>query len=211
VTAATARRIYLDGGAMWVDPLLPLSKLVANYAVALASILAPVLGVVGFRSWKRELTGKTKYNSAHKILLCLYRIRDRVDIIRNPFFDASEYYHTSIMNCDVSLSKNAFRQEAHAYNNRLKPLRELYDEFHLLALEAEALWPSNVRQLFGDVVKQLSKLFITARTYYDREQRDDALENIYKIVVHHDKDDDYKTTLEAHINSVECFFKPYLG
>lgn len=192
------------------EPYIHWSELASNLAVTAVSVATPILGLFGFRSWRRELTGKTKYQSSHKILLVLYKIRDRIDVARNPFFDVAEYQGFSHDDKDVNLLNAGFRQEAYAYNRRLIPLRELYEELHMLSLEAEALWEDDVKQQFRDVEDQLNKLFIDARKYYSRERKDDHLESLYKIIIHHEDNDDYMVRLEKHIETIENYFKPYL-
>lgn len=192
------------------EPYIHWSELVSNLAIATASVVTPILGIFGFRSWRRELTGKTKYQSAHKIILSLYKIRDQIDTVRTPFFDITEYHQPSATCADLKLLKDGFRQEAYAYNNRLVSLKELYGELRVLSLEAEALWPSEVKKYFEDAANHLNKLFITARTYYNRERKDDQLEPFYKIIIHHDGDDEYRMTLKKYIEAIENYFKSYL-
>jgi hypothetical protein len=56
----------------------------------LASITAGIVAIIGLQTWKKQLKGKTEYELAQRLLMAVYKIRDAIYYVRNPFMSAGE-------------------------------------------------------------------------------------------------------------------------
>lgn len=59
-------------------------------ATGVAAVSALIIGWRGISAWRRELTGRHGFELARRILLALFRLRDAVEAVRNPFMSLSE-------------------------------------------------------------------------------------------------------------------------
>jgi type IV secretory pathway VirB2 component (pilin) len=66
-------------------PIQPWVTLIKDIVTGLAAATAAVIGVLGLRTWKAQLKGKTEYETARSLLRCVYRVRDAMRVVRNPF------------------------------------------------------------------------------------------------------------------------------
>jgi hypothetical protein len=78
-------------------------------------------------------------------MLATYRLRDAVRACRSPFIQAQEF-PTGYRGRDHATAQEELDAWAHVYKSRWTPVWEAIQEYDARALEAEALWGSDIRQ-----------------------------------------------------------------
>jgi hypothetical protein len=112
----------------------------------ITSVALVLIGISGLETWKRQLRGNVEYDQSRKLLRAVYKVRDAIRIVRNPFMGTAEHITAleragistkEINSFDDKLRDKAFRL---AYQGRLEKLSEAVSELNLVAFEAEVLW-----------------------------------------------------------------------
>ncbi|OQY20711.1 MAG: hypothetical protein B6I35_10155, partial [Anaerolineaceae bacterium 4572_32.2] len=64
--------------------------LAKDVVTILAALVAATVAIMGLRTWRKQLRGKTEYELARRLLRSVYRVRDAIRIVRNPFISSAE-------------------------------------------------------------------------------------------------------------------------
>jgi hypothetical protein len=198
----------------WIIELVPFFK---DLCIAFAAVGGFAIALLGLRTWRKELKGKTEYDLARRILATTYKIRNAIQSVRNPFMSASEYAGTETGKNE----KNArYQGIAEAYQKRWNSVNEGLLELDVVTLEAEAIWGS---ELIADMkpLKECSKeLFVNIKRYlltqqsenYQEQMSQEKWEKIDKIIYSSNSPDDdefYRRLLDA-VKKIEERVKPHL-
>ena len=68
-----------------------LISILSNAFIGLSALAVAVIGFVGLRQWRAELTGKTKFDIARKLAILAFQYRDEYKRARNPFTFPGEW------------------------------------------------------------------------------------------------------------------------
>ena len=125
--------IYVDS---WAEVVLAAS--------ATATAIAAGFGV---GTWRKTLVDTRMHDAGRNLLIATYKIRDAIEVYRDPFIPVSEQNPADIQNgISPSQRTNAGASAmAYVYNNRNKLLREIYVGFSEAELVAEALWADDAK------------------------------------------------------------------
>jgi hypothetical protein len=196
----------------------------------ISSLVLIYVGISGLKTWKRQLKGNTEYEQARKLLRAIYKVRDAIRNVRNPFMDTGEHV-SALEKAGISpeeltpfnseLQKKAFRL---AYQGRLERLNDALAELNLTAFEAEVLWG----KLFLDAISPLRKcigdLFWAVQTHFlfesqTRDRNPALVQEVDEIFWGYDqlitgdtaeiKNAYSKKVIEA-IKGVEDFIRPHV-
>lgn len=110
-----------------------------------AAVVTAHVAVNGLKRWRQELEGKTQFDAARGLVKSTYKLRDKLQICRSPFYSAHEfpaYYKGGLGACS---SEEETRAWAHVYKNRWDSVWNAVQEFDSQTLEAEALWGGSIR------------------------------------------------------------------
>lgn len=114
--------------------------------LAVAAVVTATVAIVGLKNWSRELRGKTEFEAARNLIKMTYRVRDELQYSRAPFVSVGEFpsdYPGTGQNVSAQEEAQAW---SHVYGRRWEPVRQALEEFETHALEAEALWGSDIRK-----------------------------------------------------------------
>ena len=126
-----------------------------------AAIVTAVVAVKGLESWRRELKGKTEFETAKGMIKATYKLRDELSNCRSPLIRAYEFpdFYKG------STGKHSAEEEAEAwanvYEKRWEPVWKAIQDFDVQTLEAEALWGKDVREK-TDELRQCARELNTA-------------------------------------------------
>ncbi len=189
-------------------------SVIKDIIIAFAAVVTTCLAFYGVTSWKREISGKVKYDSARNLLLATYKLRDAIFDARDPLISASEFTES-----DAHSEAPSSRYNAHidVFHNRWKPIWVSLIEYDAATLEAEAVFGVNVKHIssrFRDCVETLWKstefyLDIMAGNTDPRDEKV-VIENRNEVFATRNSEDDISTKIKKAISLMEVYLKPIL-
>lgn len=124
------------------------------------AVTGAVVAVQGLRSWKVQLRGKSTYELAKGLLGELYKYRDAVRTVRNPFISSHEF-ETPEGEVPADPNSNAGRHQGKvgAYMARWRGVQESRARFYPEIIESKVLWGDEFEGLMKPLFELENKLF----------------------------------------------------
>lgn len=183
--------------------LNPLST-ISSIAVGLAAVAGAVIAALGLGTWREQLKGTSEYEAARDALLRVYKLRDSLEYVRQPFLMVSE----------ASSGDDAQPWEVSAYQNRWKHVRDAMIELDAALLECEVLWGKSVKPHSARLVKLVNRLNRAVGMYIqsklDPAFADDFTKELRDTLYSGSGKDEYNTELALCVNEFEQFVRPHL-
>lgn len=128
----------------------------ADVAMAVGALGAAYAAIRGVNTWKKSLEDTRMHDAARDLLIATYRMRDAIEIYRDPFIPIYEQNPEHIQNgvSPSDRSQAGASAFAYVYRNRNKLLRKVFVSFSEAELVAEALW--------GEKIKPKTERLLTA-------------------------------------------------
>lgn len=127
-----------------------------------------VIAIVGLQTWKKQLRGKTEYELARRLLRAVYKTRDAIKLVRNPFASASEIA-ASVNEAGIDLDPQEpdyfNKSQGYLYERRWKKIQEAVAELDVEAFEAEVIWDKDVRDVLIPLRQQVGELHSCVELY----------------------------------------------
>jgi len=67
-----------------------LISVIKDITTAIVAIIGVGVAIAGLSTWRKQIKGKTEYDLARRLLKSIYKIRDSIPAVRNPFQLAGE-------------------------------------------------------------------------------------------------------------------------
>ena len=100
-----------------------LVSLISDIAIGTSAIFVAVMAFLGLQTWRKELTGKAKFDLAHDLMLTGFKLKAHSEDARNPFTYLTESAGRSRQE-DETPNVSQVLDEWYAKASRLKPLQE---------------------------------------------------------------------------------------
>lgn len=114
-----------------------------------AAIMGAWVAWRGLHTWREQLTGQTEYDLAKRLLRDLYRYRDAVAAVRNPFMSVGEMADDIPLDDDpVPTPEWHHAGTTRAYQRRWEQLAAVRADLYPELLEAEVVWGDEINALF---------------------------------------------------------------
>jgi len=187
-----------------------------------SSIALVLIGISGLETWKRQLRG----NTARDVLRAVYKTRDAIRHVRNPFMSSAEHlvalqksgFDTEkIIKFDDELQKRA---SGLAYQYRWEKIAEAMTKLNLAAFEAEVLWEKKVIVALNPLRKSVGELNWALQTYLEKRDglRDIKMQERVEKIVFGFEDllednktkNDFSNEVVNGIKEIEEFIRPRL-
>lgn len=195
-------------------------------AAAVAAFIAAFVAWKGLKSWRDQLTGRTEYELARRILRAVYQLRDAIQAVCNPAIFPSEFLQardeSGIQPDDSIPGTNAEDIQA-VYNQRWKLITAAISDLGVESLEAEVLWGQEVVQHLKPLRHQcVSKLrmhlehYISMRNDNPYQQPNLSAEeyqethNIIYMTSNDPSKDAFTGEITQAVQSFENFIRSYL-
>ena len=126
-----------------------------------SSMLLGIIAIIGLTTWKKQIKGKTEYELARRLLRAVYKTRDAIQYVRNPYASSSEnFVAMKEANLDLDPFDPGFHQESQfaLYKFRWNEVQKAMIELDLEAFEAEVLWGKEIKDLIVPLRKQVNVL-----------------------------------------------------
>ena len=191
-------------------------QMIKDICLIVAAGIGSYVGLVGLSAWKRKIAYSEEYELSKAILISVYKIRQKVEIIRWPYREYTYKKNSEQENADVS----EWRGLVDSYNKQWEETSKVMSEFGSRMLEAHVLFGEKVSKKVELVNTIVNELRFTTREYLDeinpenenRMERIDTdwYEEIRKILYSSTHEDEYSQRFEQAIKEIENVLKPYV-
>lgn len=216
---------------MTITEKLSVAKDIASILSGLSG-LAAVAALIGataawrsLKSWRQQLTGRTQYELARRLLRCVYKVRDEIRSVRNPAIFPGEFVEASTeagIEHDSSKPGFSHEQTRAVYHRRWRRLVDAISDFDVELLEAEVLWGQEITEQMLPLRQCINKLGININRLLDsgdpnihrrralsRKHQEEMSAVIYEVSTN-PAEDEFTAEVNAAIDPIEKFIRPYL-
>ena len=187
-----------------------------NFVESLLAAGAIVLAILGFKSWRLEMRGKTQYALARRVLADVYAVRNAISMVRNILMVGEEFAARPGRNPQ---SKESTPEDVlYAYEKRWDRLAEPSNKLDLDLIEAEVLWgkalqkhASELRACIIELQLNLSRHLRTLRDEsFARRLPEDARKEIMAVVYAGGKNDALAERVNKAVEGFEAVLKRHI-
>ncbi len=184
---------------------------VAELGLSVVNTIAIVVGVistiVGVNAWKKQLKGSTNYELARRYLRAVYKVRDAINHVRNPFILASEL-SVALKDSGLSEQEQEDRLKSHraVYALRWREISSALSDLHVELLEGEVSWGKDAASVADDLLRLVRELLVNLEQHLDGSDRPFGNEIVYRS----GKNDQFGTRVDGSIEKIEKFLRPHL-
>lgn len=178
-----------------------------------APFLAAIVAFAAFKSWRRELHGKSRFEAARKLLLAAMELRDQVKAARSPLMGSEEWKSRPK---DPNERPEVAHQNdfAYAYYKRLEKVDGAVRTFSLACMEATVFWYVEVPELTRPILRKVVELGAAAHVYFtppspppNRDER----ERFGAIIFGGAAEDPFAKELDQGVHKLEEFLRQWIG
>ncbi|MDH4395253.1 MAG: hypothetical protein QE278_06220 [Limnobacter sp.] len=173
---------------------------------------ALVIGGLGLSTWRRQLHGTSKFQVAKNILITTYQIQDAIQAVRSPML----FLRKEEVEAGRSLD-----EEQRIYSERLTSLYEKRSELRALALEARAIWGTEVTDCFQPIQDLIGTLRAEIWLHFwlkgayagpgaQVDRSPERVEANDKIVYYVNDKDEFTQKIQSAVDGVEKMYKERL-
>ena len=186
---------------------MEITRLILEIINTLAIVGGAIMAVIGVNAWKKQLKGSTEYELAKRYLKSVYKIRDAIKFVRNPFISIDEMAvalkENGVENPDYSNNQQTNRV---VYSVRWKKVMEARTDLDVELLEAEVLWGKEAVNVVSDLNAQINKLYISLKMFLEERSIKPNRDIIYDM----GDQDTFNPEVKKAIEKIESFIKPHL-
>jgi hypothetical protein len=174
--------------------------LAKDFFTCLSVFVAAGVAVLGFRTWKRQLQWKTRYELAIRLKQAIYRLRDALAQIRNP----------------VGFEVEPGSSQQQAFEALWRSAREAKRDLDALSIEAEAMWEDEYTEKLKPLLECYNTLRATSSVYAGKVQNPQSnvpfRKEDYEILFVEDDEQEnlFSDRIAEAVQQMEIFLKPYM-
>ena len=197
-------------------------SIIKDVLVALTAIVVAGGAIYGLRTWKRELTGKAKFDVARNVMFYSFKLNEDFKYARSPFTNADEMA-ARLKGENESPDKAHWLDVWYARNIRLQPAYEDIRKMQEAAWEAEIVLGDEAGKLVSESVILLRKSLVELSVAIDVYHRT-MLQESGRTFVNSDQDflrrqedimwsrsdDKFSEGVEQAIDQLSSALKPYV-
>jgi len=190
--------------------------------LGISAVVVAGVAWVGLQTWKRELTGKAKFEAAQKMMRLTLKFQANLEGVRSPFLGYAEYANRA-KHPEEPESVSHVVDEWYARTNRINAVFENLTQIIEVKWETEILLNESSVQSIEEVVKSLRESYTdlasaiasyfeircdevrTGDLYQDQEWLKGLRETISSV-----QDDDYKKKVDNAIDILSSTLKQYV-
>lgn len=199
-----------------------LVSIASDIAVGVSALTVAGVAFFGVRRWRKELTGKAKFDAARNVMLLGFRLNAGFESARNPFTYSTEYTGRSRQENEPS-DVSQVLDEWYARGSRLKPLQEDLVKIQETSWEAEILLGEDSSKRVSEAItvyrRSYAELSAAIYSYFETRREEvvrsdpykdqDWLRELHKIIYLRTEDDFSKRIEEATTN-LKTALQPYV-
>ena len=174
---------------------------------AVSTAIVAGVAIYGITEWRRQLKGKTNYETARRYLKSALKLRDAMKYVRNPFIPVSEM--------QSALKENGFKEDEYndnkkmnrsVYSVRWNKVRESWTNLEAELIEAEISWGPSAVKAQNSLDSCVRKLFASISLYLDGHGREFQDNIIYDT----GEQNEFTKEITKAIEEIEVFLRPHL-
>ena len=200
-------------------------SLVKDIITALSALTVAVIATLGLQTWKKELKGRTEYELARRLLRAVYKTRDAIRLVRNPFMSAGEISQ-SLQQANIEVDQHDERfgaiTQGSVYQTRWKKVQDAFTELQLDTFEAEVIWGQEASEKMRPLRKNVSTLFANIQIYLkhieepsrytlDTETRQEMETVIYDPGLEDPSRNSFTVEITQSVRQIEQYLRPHLN
>ena len=201
-------------------------SLIKDALSIVSGIILTTIAFLGLQTWKKQLKGNTEYNLARRFLRSVYKIRNAIDYIRNPFITSGETasaIQESNIVIDKSDSDNRATSQNAVYQQRWNRIQDALSEFNVELFEAEVLWGKEIREvviplgicisdLRLEIQRMLSRLHREFQEEIDEDEDRRRNEIIYSFegLMSEETENQFSKEIIKSIHVIEDYIRPLI-
>lgn len=182
---------------------------ISSIVTALATVAGVLLAIKGFSSWKDQLKGKTDYELARRYLRAIYKVRDAIKFVRNPFIPAEEM-GAALKESGKEVNTGSHETSRAVYNLRWKKVNEAESDLKVELWEAEVSWGKNAIQAEKDFHTCIVKIFVALKMHLDFDNSGERSREDRDLIYDLGEEDKFNKEIEQAIKKVEDYLAPHL-
>ena len=143
---------------------------------AAAAATGAIVAILGLRTWKAQLRGHTEYDLARRLLRSVFKVRDEIAGVRNPFMSAGEIqaaFDAAGVKPQPELGFDK-RSNQLVYEKRWSDLADALSTMQVELLEAQVIWGDRAKAIERDLRMCVAELN-AAVSLHLRLERNDGL------------------------------------
>jgi len=152
-----------------------LASLLSDIAIGVAAVIVAVVGLVGLRTWRKELTGRAKFEVSRNVMLLAFKLKADFEWATN-LATYSEEFVDRPHGENESQAESSVLNEWHARHRRLKPLVEDLHKLLTAGWEAEILLGEDsgksVSEAIGIFRRNYAELATAIESYFEQTYRE---------------------------------------
>ena len=185
-------------------------SIASDIAVGVSALIVAGVAFFGVRKWRKELTGKAKFDVARNVMLLGLKLNAYFEWARNPFTYSGESTGRSRQENESS-NVSQVLDEWYARGNRLKPIQEDLVKIQEASWEAEILLGEDSSKRISEAIEvynhSYGELSSAIYSYFEERHREvtssaanidhNWLKELHQIIYSRTEDDFAKTIDEA--------------
>jgi hypothetical protein len=197
-------------------------SLISDIVVGVSALGVAVIAFFGLRTWRRELTGKAKFNLARDLMLLGFKLEALFEGARHPFTYSTEYADRPRKE-DETQNVSQVLDEWYARANRLKTLHENLIKIQEASWEAQILLNEDSKNSVSEAVAVYRHSFVELSSAIDshfdtkRESAEtgipykdqDWLKELHKTIYSR-KDDNFSKQIEGATTKLKSALQAYV-
>lgn len=181
--------------------------------------LGSITAFYGLRVWRKQLKGKTEYELARRMLLSVYKIRDAIKVVRNPFIPVGEIYEAKKEYQKEDIGGTIANRENDnyaVYKSRWKSILEAFSSLDLDLLEAEVIFDDKLGEEYKKLKRLVLKLSMAIQECLRYQSKSSLNKNDikrneqYEILMYDHSSEDEEDSYSQEINEVVIKFEQKL-
>jgi len=197
-------------------------SIIKDVFLGLSAIAIAFFAWLGLRTWRKELTGKAKFETARNIMQLGLELKQRLGWVRHPFTSPSEYVDRTTLVEESDAISHVFN-EWHVKTKRFNSVVESLNKIIEAQWEAEILLDESSIQSIKESVKSYRESYAdlasAIEVYFD-VRRDEArtgkqyrdqewLEELGKTIYFR-QDDDFSKKVDEATDKLSSALKQYV-
>lgn len=132
---------------------------------AVGVVLAARIGFLGLATWRKQNRGTSDHELSRRVLIDLYRLRDRIRQIRNPAMLITENLYESDGSKKANFEQINFKYTAEFYQIQFSVIDEVRSRLETSILESEAVWGYELKRLVKPILNLQHEIFTKVISY----------------------------------------------